>query len=121
MVSNCNAVALDFKTPDLRSLLTRPQARARAIAQLAQVVKANGLAGVLVDFEFADNFPHLHEMSMAFTRELEAVLHPLGKTVAYAIPASIEDRDLPEIAGTVDQVFAMLFDEHYSGGDPGPV
>src|SRR5437868_2594338 len=121
MVSNFNSLAQEFSRQELRALLSRPSSRARAIEQLTQVVKANGLAGVLVDFEVADNFPHLHEMSMAFTRELEAVLHPLGKTVAYAIPASIEDRDLPEIAGTVDQVFAMLFDEHYSGGDPGPV
>ena len=121
MVSNFNSLAQEFSKQELRALLSGPSSRARAIEQLAQVVKANGLAGVLVDFEVADNFPHLHELSMAFTRELEAVLHPLGKTVAYAIPASIDDKDLREIAGTVDQVFAMLFDEHYSGGDPGPV
>ncbi|HEY7233726.1 MAG TPA: glycosyltransferase [Gemmatimonadaceae bacterium] len=121
MVSNFNSLAQQFGQQELRALLSRPAARARAIAQLAQVVRANGLAGVLVDFEVADNFPHLHEWSMAFTRELRATLQPLGKTVAYAVPASIGDADLREISANADQLFAMLFDEHYSGGDPGPV
>ncbi|HZI41194.1 MAG TPA: glycosyltransferase, partial [Gemmatimonadaceae bacterium] len=84
-------------------------------------MKANGLNGVLVDFEVADNFPHLHEMSMAFTRELRATLQPLGKQVAYAVPAYITNADLRDIAGSVDEVYAMIFDEHYSGGDPGPI
>jgi cellulose synthase/poly-beta-1,6-N-acetylglucosamine synthase-like glycosyltransferase/spore germination protein YaaH/peptidoglycan/xylan/chitin deacetylase (PgdA/CDA1 family) len=121
MVSNFDSAAKDFKTPDLRGLLTRPQARARAIVQLTQVVQANGLAGVLVDFEAADNFPHLHELSMTFTRELRAALQPLGKSIAYAVPAWLEAAQLREVAGSVDQVYAMLFDEHYSTGDPGPI
>ena len=91
MVSNFNSLAQEFGKQELRALLSRPEARARAIAQLTQVVRANGLAGVLVDFEVADNFPHLHELSMTFTRELRATLRPLGKTVAYAIPASSDD------------------------------
>jgi cellulose synthase/poly-beta-1,6-N-acetylglucosamine synthase-like glycosyltransferase/spore germination protein YaaH/peptidoglycan/xylan/chitin deacetylase (PgdA/CDA1 family) len=121
MVSNFDSKNQDFATPDLRALLTRPVARARAIAQLAQVVQANGLAGVLVDFEAAENFPHLHELSMQFTRELGQALHPAGKSVAYATPASADASELREISGSVDLVFAMLFDEHYSGGDPGPI
>ena len=121
MVSNFSSAAQDFRTPDVRALLTRPIARARAIAQLAEVVRANGLEGVLVDFEAAENFPHLHELSMAFTRELRVVLAPLGKTIAYAVPAYIDSADLREVATTVDQVYAMVFDEHYAGGDPGPI
>src|SRR5690242_19984685 len=121
MVSNFSSQQQDFGTSDLRALLSRPDARARAIAQLDQIVKANGLNGVLVDFEVADNFPHLHEMSMAFTRELRATLQPLGKQVAYAVPAYITNADLRDIAASVDEVYAMIFDEHYSGGDPGPI
>jgi cellulose synthase/poly-beta-1,6-N-acetylglucosamine synthase-like glycosyltransferase/spore germination protein YaaH/peptidoglycan/xylan/chitin deacetylase (PgdA/CDA1 family) len=121
MVSNFNSSAQEFGQHELRGLLTRPEARAQAIAQLTQVARANGLAGVLVDFEATDNFPHLHELSMQFTRELRNALRPLGKTVAYAVPASIGDNDLRDIASSVDQVFAMIFDEHYSSGDPGPI
>src|SRR4051812_28326946 len=121
MVSNFDSKNQDFGTPDLRALLTRPAARARAIAQLAQVVQANGLAGVLVDFEAAENFPQLHELSMRFTRELGEALHPAGKSVAYATPAWADAAELREISGSVDQLFAMLFDEHYSGGEPGPI
>jgi peptidoglycan-N-acetylglucosamine deacetylase len=121
MVSNFNTAKQTFGGRDLRALLSQPAARARAIAQLTYVVQANGLAGVLVDFEVADNFPQLHQLSMTFTRELRARLQPLGKTVAYAVPAYIDVAQLREVAGAVDQVFAMVFDEHYSGGDPGPI
>jgi hypothetical protein len=37
------------------------------------------------------------------------------------VPAWIEPGQLREVVSTVDEVFAMLFDEHYSGGDPGPI
>ncbi|HEY2855739.1 MAG TPA: glycosyltransferase [Gemmatimonadaceae bacterium] len=121
MVSNFDSTKQEFGTSELRSLLTRPAARARAIAQLTQVVQANGLAGVLVDFEAAANFPHLHELSMTFSRELAAALHPLDKSIAYATPSYATNAELREIASTVDQVFAMLFDEHYSSGEPGPI
>lgn len=121
MVSNFDSAAQDFGSRGLSGLLTRSTARAKAIAQLRQVVEANGLDGVLVDFEVTDNFPHLHELSMTFTRELITTLRPLGKHVAYAVPAGVEPADLREIAATVDQVYAMVFDEHYSGGDPGPI
>jgi cellulose synthase/poly-beta-1,6-N-acetylglucosamine synthase-like glycosyltransferase/spore germination protein YaaH/peptidoglycan/xylan/chitin deacetylase (PgdA/CDA1 family) len=121
MVSNFSTEAQTFGSRDLRSLLTQPAARAKAITQLTQVVQANGLAGVLVDFEVADNFPHLHDLSLTFARELRAALQPLGKTVAYAAPSWIDAGQLRQIAGDVDLVFAMLFDEHYSGGDPGPI
>lgn len=121
MVSNFSSAAQSFRSRDLRSLLSRPAARAKAIAQLTHVVQANGLAGVLVDFEVADNFPSLHALSMTFTRELRASLLPLRKEVAYAVPAWIAPAQLSEVASTVDQVYAMLFDEHYSGGDPGPI
>jgi len=108
MVSNFDSTKQEFGTSELRSLLVRPAARARAIAQLTQVVQANGLAGVLVDFEAATNFPHLHELSMTFTRELAAALHPLDKSIAYATPSYATNAELREIASTVDQVFAML-------------
>jgi len=121
MVSNFSSAAQDFKTSDLRTMLNDGAARARAISQLTQVVKAFGLAGVLVDFEATDNFPRLHDLSMAFTRELRASLQPSGKVIAYAVPSWTEPEQLREVAATVDQVYAMVFDEHYAGGDPGPI
>src|SRR5690349_8183259 len=118
MVSNFSTAAQEFKSTDLRPLLSNPASRARAISQLTEVARAFGLAGVLVDSEAADNFPHLHELSLAFTRELRAALAPSGKMVAYAAPAWLESAQLREIADASDQVYAMVFDEHYSSGDP---
>jgi cellulose synthase/poly-beta-1,6-N-acetylglucosamine synthase-like glycosyltransferase/spore germination protein YaaH/peptidoglycan/xylan/chitin deacetylase (PgdA/CDA1 family) len=121
MVSNFSSDSQEFKSQDLRPLLSNPSSRARAIAQLTEVARAFGLAGVLVDFEAADDFPHLHDLSMTFTRELRAALKPLGKSVAYAAPAWLEAAELREVASSVDLVYAMVFDEHYSSGDPGPI
>ncbi|HKN66485.1 MAG TPA: glycosyltransferase [Gemmatimonadaceae bacterium] len=121
MVSNFSTASQEFKSSDLRPLLSNPASRARAIAQLTEVARAFGLAGVLVDFEAADNFPRLHELSMTFTRELRAALAPLGKSVAYAVPAWLEPAQMREVASSVDLVYAMVFDEHYSSGDPGPI
>jgi len=62
MVSNFSSDSLEFKSSDLRPLLTNPASRARAIAQLTDLARAYGLAGELVDFEAADDFPRLHEL-----------------------------------------------------------
>ena len=121
MVSNFSSAAQDFKTSDLRTMLSSPAARAQAIRQLTQVVRSYGLAGVLVDFEAADNFPRLHQLSLTFARELRTTLQPLGREVAYAVPSWIEPAELREVSASVDQVYAMIFDEHYAGGDPGPI
>ena len=91
--------------------MSSPAARAQAIRQLTQVVRSYGLAGVLVDFEAADNFPRLHQLSLTFARELRATLQPLGREVAYAVPSWIEPAELREVSAAVDQVYAMIFDE----------
>ena len=121
MVSNFDTPTQGFQNAALRALLSRPAARGRAIAQLQRLVSRYDLAGVLVDFEAAGGFPELHAQSLQFTRELRAVLQPMGKLTAYAVPSYLTAQQLREASATSDKLFAMLFDEHYAGGDPGPV
>ena len=121
MISNFDTSAQRFGAASLQRLLSQPVARARAVEQLRRLVTERGLAGVLVDFEVASDVPRLHQLSLQFARELGAAIHPLGKTVAYAVPVYLTNQQLREVADAVDLVYAMVFDEHYGGGDPGPV
>jgi len=122
MVSNFSTSQQDFASAALRRLLTRPQARAKAIAQLVQAVDTFGLAGVVVDFEVGGEiFPDLPALSLQFTRELRAALGPRGKKIGYAIPAYAPDDEFRRAASIADHLYVMLFDEHYSASDPGPI
>lgn len=117
MVSKFDGVNQAFGEASVRALLSRPAARARAIAQLKHLVDTVGLAGVTLDFETT---PGLAEASLEFTRELRAALGP-AKLTTVAVPAYVTDAHLRKLAANADMLFAMLFDEHYIGSDPGPV
>jgi peptidoglycan-N-acetylglucosamine deacetylase len=122
MVSNFSTSQQDFTGPVLRRLLTRPAARAKAIAQLVHAVDTFGLEGVVVDFEVGGtSFAELPALSLQFTRELKAALASRGKKVGYAIPAYATDAELRQVASVADHLYVMLFDEHYSQSDPGPI
>src|SRR5690606_6971692 len=65
-----------------------------------------------------------------FLKSLKEKLHPAGKTVTIAVPAKTYNDftsawsggfDYGEIARHVDQMMLMTYDEHWRGGEPGPV
>jgi peptidoglycan-N-acetylglucosamine deacetylase len=126
MVSNFDRRARDssstgktFEVTRLRVLLRSPTARARAVAQLRDIVLQDSLAGVTIDFE---NVPEdLQASELEFIAALHAELAPSKRIVTVTVPSYITRRDLVRVAATTDYVFAMLFDEHYGLGTPGPV
>ncbi|GAC1655766.1 MAG: glycosyltransferase [Gemmatimonadaceae bacterium] len=121
MVSNFDSTQATFSKASLRAMLSRPAARTRAIAQLRDTVTKYDLAGVTVDFE--DVPEDLLPAQLEFVRALRAVLAPAGRLVTQAIPASASSDPtyLRKLAQANDKLFAMIFDEHYSASDPGPV
>ncbi len=121
LVSNYETGARDFRAGALNRLLGRPASRAKAIAQLRSTVRAFGLGGVLIDFEVGPGAADIHEPSLAFTRQLRSVLEPMHKITTYAVPSYISNQELRESAAASDKLFAMIFDEHYGAGDPGPI
>ena len=121
MVSNYDQSSLSFRKGALTKLLSRPAARARAIEQLRSAAVTYGLGGALVDFEVGPNSLDVHAPALQFTRELRATLAPMKKITTYALPSYIGIPELKEAAASSDKLFAMLFDEHYGAGDPGPV
>ena len=119
MVSNFDTTTKRFSAPSLRAMLVRPAARARVVAQLADFVRANSLAGVTVDFE--DVPADLDPLVVTFVGELRATMQPLGHKVTQAVPTSTSAAQLRRLAAVNDYLFAMVMDEHYQGGAPGPV
>ena len=107
--------------PDVvRSFLANPTARANALRQLRTAVTTYGLAGTTLDLEgFSD--PALQSQVLSFARELHDAMHSMGKLATQAIAVGDPDSYVRQAGMVNDKLFPMLFDEHYAGGEPGPV
>ncbi len=103
----------------VRRFLASPQARATALRQLTTAVRDYGFAGTTLDLENFD--PALQVEILGFARELHDAMHQMGKLSTQAIAVSDPDGYVKSAARVNDKLFPMLFDEHYSGGEPGPV
>jgi len=103
----------------LHSLLNSPAHRAAVIAQLQQFVKKGHYQGVNIDFE-TDSGSDRAGMT-AFMTGLAAAFHPLGLLVTQDIQTDSGAYDLPTLARVDDFLVPMLYDQHSSGGDAGPI
>ncbi len=126
MISNIDSSTQRFDPHRLTALVSRPVARARAIAQLRLLVRTWGLGGVSVDFEEIP--PALHPAVLTFLRELRMALDSLPiaqgasrPMLTQAVGTDLAPTVLRQYAAVNDRLFLMLYDEHYGKGDPGPV
>jgi cellulose synthase/poly-beta-1,6-N-acetylglucosamine synthase-like glycosyltransferase/peptidoglycan/xylan/chitin deacetylase (PgdA/CDA1 family)/spore germination protein YaaH len=108
-----------FDAKAVRAFLGSPVARANAVRQLRETVGQYGLAGTTLDMESFD--PVLEPQVLAFARELHDAMHGMGKLATQAIATSDGDAYVRTAALVNDKLFPMLYDEHYSSGDPGPI
>ena len=119
VVAGEDSAAGGFDSASVRRFLGNPVARANAVRQLRAAVQQHGLAGTTVDIE---NFaPELHANVLSFARELNQEMHAIGRLSTQAVAVSEDDDYIRRAAEANDKLFPMLFDEHYSSGDPGPV
>jgi cellulose synthase/poly-beta-1,6-N-acetylglucosamine synthase-like glycosyltransferase/peptidoglycan/xylan/chitin deacetylase (PgdA/CDA1 family) len=119
MVTNFDSATKKWDTPSLRHLLTDPASRERALTQLTDSVMRYGLGGVTLDFEEVP--ASLTDPIVTFEKMLKARLAPKGRLVTQAVSFNDNDVQLAKYASVADKLFLMLYDEHYGGGDPGPV
>ena len=119
MVSNFDSATKRFDSRDLRRLLATADSRARAVTQLDLFVRRFGLGGVTLDFESLP--PDLDDEVLEFVRGLRAALGEHGALVTQALGTDVSDGWLRRFGDANDDVFLMLYDEHYGGGDVGPV
>ncbi len=75
--------------------------------------------GISLDFESLpdDSDPAY----LSFVQSLYAALHPHNLRLYVAVPVSISDSDLKEMAANSDGIVLMNYDEHEVDSDPGPI
>ena len=100
--------------------------RTALVSQIVQAVEQYDLDGVNVDIE---NVTHLHRSDYAAFVELLRRKLPQDKIVAVAVAANPYgitqgwhgSYDYQRLAKSADYLMLMTYDEHYQGGEPGPV
>lgn len=112
-----------FDPLPLRSVLSSTASQRNCIRHMIDLVPST-VAGVHVDFESVEapyRVPFL-----AFLESLSAALHDRGLLLTIAIPAKRSEWEAPgyDFAGIgrlCDSITLMTYDEHFSGGSPGPI
>lgn len=114
-----NAKDGDWDGPGMAALLASPAARAAALQRIDAMLRANQAGGVFFDFEDLPDaaLPDYRR----FLAEARTRFGPRGLVVALAVPVGNPSWDLPAFAAVADRVFLMAYDEHYQGGDAGPI
>jgi len=110
------------------AVLTYPRARARAIANILQVLDGSDYDGVNLDLE---NIPPGRRTALtAFVTEVSTQVHQRGKSVSIAVPGKTVDAighdwsgafDLTALGRVCDFVILMAYDQHSGASEAGPV
>lgn len=116
-----------FDKETAHAILTDKVVQDRAIQGIVEQSERLGVAGVQIDFE---NIPDGdRDAYTAFLRRLKDVLAARNMTLSIAAAAKTRDTrtgwggatDYAAIGQIVDQFYIMAYDEHWRGGEPGPV
>ncbi len=104
---------------DVGKMLDDPQARARFRQELLAFLATNAYRGVTLDIE---GFPEQAQPGYrALVQELANDLHARGLKLFVSVPANNPDFDYQLIAKSADGLVLMNYDQHYPGGEPGPI
>ncbi|SKA86377.1 Spore germination protein YaaH [Clostridium sp. USBA 49] len=118
----------DFNADLGKAVLENEDKRKFLINNILNALKTYGYNGVNIDFESLYYYNRSH--FTLFMKELYSALKPLGYKVTVALPAKTYDNlknswtgayDYAQIAKYADQIVLMTYDEHWSGGSPGPI
>ncbi len=114
-----NAGSDDFHPEWLHKLLASPANRTSVIAQLLAFVRQGHFQGVNIDFE-TDHANDRANLTL-FMEELSSAFHPLGLLVTQDTQTDSAVYNLPVLAQTDDFLVPMLYDQHGSGTQAGPI
>jgi peptidoglycan-N-acetylglucosamine deacetylase len=109
----------DWEADKLDAMLSDPQARAHCIEQLLDTAQTYKLQGVSIDFE--NVLDKSQPLLLQFLTELHAALQAAGLELSINLPANNDSFDYAGIAGQVDYIILMVYDQHYGSKDAGPV
>ncbi|MCW1383121.1 glycosyltransferase [Novosphingobium sp. KCTC 2891] len=101
------------------AVLTNSARRAALVAGIDAALDRSGDNGVMIDFE------NLPPNGIAALRTLAADLHarfaPKHRVVAVTMPIDSPEWSARDLARVADKVVLMAYDEHWQGGQPGPI
>ena len=104
--------------PMADALIVYPAARKALISNLVVLARQHGWAGYVFDLE------NLSPAGLAayptLLAEARAALRPLGREVWVSAPFADDSWPLKRFEAVTDTVVLMAYDQHWSGGDPGP-
>ncbi len=104
--------------PMADALIVYPAARKALISNLVVLAREHGWAGYVFDLE------NLSPAGLAayptLLAEARAALKPLGREVWVSAPFADDSWPLKRFEAVTDTVVLMAYDQHWSGGDPGP-
>lgn len=101
------------------ALMRDSHRRAQLIAEIARYLDRSGDAGVMFDIE---SLPKGAAADLVrLVGETRAALHPRGKLVSVTMPMDDADWSPSALAAASDRVILMAYDEHWQGGQPGPI
>lgn len=114
-----NALLGQWDGDGAAALLSDPASRETLIAAVAQDAANEHAAGVLFDFEALP--PGAQPNLRVFLQEAATRLHARSLSVAVTAPVADPSWDLGALSAPVDQVVLMAYDQHYPGGEAGPI
>jgi spore germination protein YaaH len=118
----------NFSGSVAQTLLESSTNRQALINNTLNAIKANYYRGVNVDIEGIYSTDRSYFTT--FMSELYNTLHPLGYEVSVCVPAKTVDSasntwdyayDYAQLSNFTDRIIIMSYDEHYPGGQPGPI
>lgn len=117
LVNNFNGK--EWEGEKLGLVLADPQARARLVAQALQFVQRGRYQGLSLDFENLSRAAH--PAFLRLVEEAGAVFHAAGLSLSVNVAPDDAALDYGRLAAAVDHVILMAYDEHWPGGEPGPI
>jgi len=105
--------------PGTAALMHDPRRRAVLVGQIAAQLARSGDAGVMFDFE---NLPDASLPDLVrLVAETRAALAPRGQIVSVTAPVDSPAWPMRALAGAADKLVLMAYDEHWQGGQAGPI
>lgn len=86
---------------------------------MVDMVLKSDVAGLNVDFEALN--PKDKDLYLDFLSDIAGKLHAKNKLLTVDVPPRNEAFDVEYIGKIADAVVLMSYDEHFAGGDPGPI
>ncbi|MEO5587477.1 MAG: glycosyltransferase, partial [Novosphingobium sp.] len=114
-----NAFGGEWDGPATAALMHDPARRAQLVASLRGYLDKTGDGGIMFDFE---NLPPASLPDLVrLLGETRIAFAPQHRIVAVTMPIDNPVWSAKALTAVTDRVFLMAYDQHWQGGEPGPI